>query len=323
MTHILLVGAGQLGSRHLQALAQLNPDVDITVLDPSTESLGIAKERYEAVSTETSPKAQFLSSSLEVSQTFDVCIIATNASIRLAVIQQLLQQVTIKNFVLEKILFQSVDQLNEAKALIESYSVNTWVNCPRRMFPLYRELKKRLLGRTNIELTVNGNDWGLACNAIHFIDLWSYLTGESKHKLTLNDLQPQIFDSKRPGYKEVFGTLRGKSVSSSFSLTCNPPDAAEIPLTVHIESDGLSIAIDESKKICTLKDASGHEETMHFDILYQSQLSNTIIESIVTTGSCELTPFEESRAFHAPFLNEMLEFFNQHGDSNFTECPIT
>lgn len=323
MTHILLVGAGQLGSRHLQALAQLNQDTDITVLDPSEESLDTAKQRYEQVATETSPNAYFLSSSLEANQIFDACIIATNASIRLAVIQQLLQQATIKNFVLEKILFQSVEQLNEAKALIKSYSVNTWVNCPRRMFPLYQELKKRLDGHSNIKLTVNGNDWGLACNAIHFIDLWSYLTGEVNYELALDSIQAQIFESKRPGYKEIFGTLKGKSPSSSFSLTCNSADAVKIPLTVNIESDGLIIEIDESKKICTLKDANGQEEIINFDILYQSQLSNIVIERILTSSDCELTPFEESCAFHTPFLSKMLDFFKQHSDSNLTQCPIT
>ena len=41
----LLVGCGQLGSRHLQALASLALISNIEVLDPSAESLELGKQR--------------------------------------------------------------------------------------------------------------------------------------------------------------------------------------------------------------------------------------------------------------------------------------
>ena len=46
---IAVIGAGEVGSRHLQALALLKRPVKIFVVDPSNESLRIAKERFQQV----------------------------------------------------------------------------------------------------------------------------------------------------------------------------------------------------------------------------------------------------------------------------------
>jgi len=43
---IALIGAGQLGSRHLQGLAKISYDCNITVVEPSMESMEQTKLRY-------------------------------------------------------------------------------------------------------------------------------------------------------------------------------------------------------------------------------------------------------------------------------------
>ena len=40
----LIIGAGQLGSRHLQGLLKLTQEQVVYVLDPSNDSLSIAKQ---------------------------------------------------------------------------------------------------------------------------------------------------------------------------------------------------------------------------------------------------------------------------------------
>ena len=46
---ILIAGAGQLGSRYLQGLANCQNNLNIFVLDISEQSLQIAKQRWEQV----------------------------------------------------------------------------------------------------------------------------------------------------------------------------------------------------------------------------------------------------------------------------------
>ena len=47
MKTVLVIGAGQLGSRHLQALKLVQNDLSISVVDPFQASLDVAKERFE------------------------------------------------------------------------------------------------------------------------------------------------------------------------------------------------------------------------------------------------------------------------------------
>ena len=46
ITNIAIIGAGQLGSRHLQGLKKAQLPMNIFVLDASEESLTICEQRY-------------------------------------------------------------------------------------------------------------------------------------------------------------------------------------------------------------------------------------------------------------------------------------
>ena len=59
MALIKIVGAGQLGSRHLQALQSIRTPLDIHVIDPSPESLKVAEERFHAAAGETKHSVRF------------------------------------------------------------------------------------------------------------------------------------------------------------------------------------------------------------------------------------------------------------------------
>ena len=47
MKKVYLIGAGQIGSRHLQALKSVSQPLSIKVIDPFQNSLDVAKQRYE------------------------------------------------------------------------------------------------------------------------------------------------------------------------------------------------------------------------------------------------------------------------------------
>jgi ornithine cyclodeaminase/alanine dehydrogenase-like protein (mu-crystallin family) len=47
MRQLVIVGAGNIGSRHLQALKLVKTPLKIHVIDPSMNALKISKERYD------------------------------------------------------------------------------------------------------------------------------------------------------------------------------------------------------------------------------------------------------------------------------------
>ena len=49
MNRIVLIGAGQLGSRHLQGLAKCKLPISIEVVEKSNSAINTAKERFEEI----------------------------------------------------------------------------------------------------------------------------------------------------------------------------------------------------------------------------------------------------------------------------------
>lgn len=324
MYHILIVGAGQLGSRHLQASASIELPVEISVVDPSQESLNIAQERLKQIdrSSSVSNVAFYNKLSSLDNKNVDICVLATNAQHRLAVLKELLSCCGVSNLILEKILFQSVKQMGVATELLSLNSVNAWVNCPRRMFPLYNTLKNKLGTEGFVNVKVTGNDWGLACNAIHFIDLWSFLSGRQDYDLDLSKLKSNIVNSKRKGFKEVEGSIVGRGGRSAFLLTCNIENRAA-SFEVEISSENFIIQVNEIEGKCRVVELAIESEHIEFSRPLQSQLTQQIVSEILKKNSCGLTQYNESVLLHAPYLSAMLSFFNKHEAVTYSECPIT
>jgi len=90
ISHIAIIGAGQLGSRHLQGLSRIKQEINISVIDPNPFALEIARQRF--VEMPENPLIQsvaYLDSFVEFVQPVELAIIATNADVRRNVIEEL------------------------------------------------------------------------------------------------------------------------------------------------------------------------------------------------------------------------------------------
>jgi len=204
MPHIAIIGAGQLGSRHLQGLARTELAMKISVVDPSLNSLHLAKKRYlEIRSNKNVRQIRFFDSIQDINSDIDIAIIATNADVRKSVIESLLNYVHVGNFILEKVVFQSLEDFQIVIRRFNKNGINAWVNCGRRLWPIFNEIKGELLDKSDITLIISGNNWGMACNTIHMLDIFSYLTGEKDISILECDLNNRIYKSKRDGFFEL------------------------------------------------------------------------------------------------------------------------
>ena len=119
---ILIVGAGQLGSRYLQGLALSNLSLNIFVYDINEISLDTAKNRWEEVNNSNSKKVNFITTYDTVPLEIDLAIISTTANVREAIITTLSDKFHIRNWVLEKVLTQSIESLNKINTLLIFFS---------------------------------------------------------------------------------------------------------------------------------------------------------------------------------------------------------
>lgn len=321
--NVVIIGAGQLGSRHLQGLKSSNIGMSIFLVDPSVGALAVALDRYDQIETEAADKSVALLESIELlPDDLDLVIIATNSGVRANVTRSLLSGKSVRNIVFEKFLFSSLSDYPLVLSLLKEKGVNAWVNCPRRMFSHYKLLKELLKDEVHVHYSLTGGEWGLACNAIHFIDCFAFTSKLKDYKVTDLELDDEVIESKRAGYIEFTGTIKGTiSSDKTFSLT-SIKDSQTSPVII-IKSDNWDIEIKETEGEMKLINRKGTSETHHIDSLFQSQLTGVLAKQILLAGNTELTSFEESVHLHLGFLKPLVDFYNEKTGKIADNCPIT
>ena len=315
--HCLLVGAGQLGSRYLQGLAGVDRQLTITVVDPSSASLDVARQRLAEVRPTTAHEVRFSSFLDEVPKRFDLALVATPASCRPVVVDAITARHEVDAWILEKVLAQSAQQVEQIEKTF-SGRTRVWVNTPRRLMGWYQAIKDRLIagGPAVLKVRVSGGHWGLACNSIHFIDLVSWWTGAKVDCIDgcgLGGWQP----AKRSGFQEVFGSL-GVDFrdGSSLELSCNQSDAQ---LMIEVETPAGTWLIQEAAGKAV--GPSGQE--IAGQLTFQSALTAPLVEQILNAGRCELPTLADSSAQHRPFLDALLQHWNRSQSRDDLAVPIT
>lgn len=322
MFNIAIIGAGQLGSRHLQGLKSAPVSMRIQLVDPSEDSLEKAKERYEQI--ETNPQIEAIEYLTEINQLaaeLDVVIVATGSKPRSAILVELLSKKTVRNLILEKVLFPVVEQYDQIYHLLQAKGLldRTWVNCPRRVFEGYRRLRTELQPAVHVIYEKTGVNWGLGCNTIHFIDHYAFLTGDTVFSpFDVSGLDPVIHDSKRTGYVEFTGTIVGHTNRGN-TLRITSAAQEEIPNLLTITADGVLYEVDET----TGQIEKEGQLWGHVEMKYQSALTGGIVEQLLCRDSCELTPYVDSVRFHLAYLQPLVAYYNKLTGKNEDNCPIT
>jgi hypothetical protein len=325
MINIAVIGAGQIGSRHLQALSQLNKITNIQIVDPNYKSLERAREKFLQVpKNKDIQRVEYLNNITDLKNSLEIVIVATNSDVRREVIEKLLLQKKVRYVILEKVLFQKIKDFAVVNDLLVRNNVKTWVNCPRRMNNFYKQLKFKFKKVKKVDCRVSSSNLGIGCNSIHFLDLFAFLTGQTNFVLFSDQLDSNIIISKRQGFIEFTGTLYGKSSGGS-NIAITSYLKGNAPLIISISSEVINCLIreDEGKAWISEKVNNWTWEEVIFTIPYQSQLTNLVVQDILDTGKCDLTKYEESWNIHVPLLKSLLFYLQKQKMEEIDLCPIT
>jgi predicted dehydrogenase len=329
--NISIIGAGQIGSRHLQALAHLKESTRIQLVDPSKSSLEVACQRFHST-YKGDPKRivlQTFSTIKDLDEYQDVAIVPTDAMIRSKVIKELIQIKNIKAMIFEKVLFQTEKEYFEIDSLLQAKNIPAWVNCMLRATDFFKNLKTLLDWDKTIHMRVEGIDWGLACNGIHFLDLFSFLTGCSDFEFTDVKFHQVIQDFKRPESKEFIGEMVGRnSKGHQLIMNCKEGDTVSKHLrglkTIYIDNGTTEHYITVYPDQVTHRTLTGKSETEVTEPLpLQSQITHRFIEDVVRSGSCALPTYPDSMILHLCLIREFLSHLIKITGKNVTRCPIT
>ncbi|WP_421945859.1 Gfo/Idh/MocA family oxidoreductase [Pedobacter sp.] len=320
----LIIGAGQLGSRHLQALLRLELDQEIYILDSSVDSLKVAQTRAQEIPNQHI--THFITDWAELPVEFDLVIVATGANARSFIVKKLMDNYDVKNLILEKVLFQDLVSYEEIRSLLLEKGTPTWVNHPRRMFPHYQNIKK-IISETNekVVFSLVGSNWGLACNALHFIDLFAFLSNSTVENLNFDWIDDVIHESKRPGNIEFTGTVNGIFENKNiFSLSALDGQIGDISLYISTNSNRWIVQEGAAQNIIHMSKESGFKPMIStFENEFQSTLTTKLAKSIFETGSCALPSYKEACASHIPFITASLKKYVELTGIETNSCPIT
>lgn len=320
------MGCGEIGSRHLQALAKMEIPVRIWAIDPNSISLKTAKTRFEEIpKNENIQSIKFESEIPKNLGNMDLCIISTTSKIRFFVFKQIIEKVFCKNIIFEKILFQKEEQFTEAAKIIEDKKIKCWVNNFRREEEYWGKIKEYFVNKGNFKLYYGKSDWRLCTNAIHIMDLIEWLSNEKIVELDGSSLDNKIYESKRSGFIELTGKIIGKTSNKGTFEMHAIKDIQDNEVEFEISNQDTRLFVNEAKGegILMRKKNNWEPEKHRFQIRFQSDRTQETSKLILETGNCNLPTFNESADTHKPLLRSMIKHLNKISDSKYDSCPIT
>lgn len=318
---VLLVGAGNLGARHLQGLASSSNLLRIFVLDSNLDALQAAQKRWlDAIGTNKTKKLVTFHTELgDAPSVVDLVIIATTAHRRVDLVRALKKHALIRYWVFEKILTQSALELDQLLLVLGS-ETQAWVNTPRRMLTWHKLIRNHLTKQKPLHLRVGGKAWGLACNSIHFLDMLAWFSGEMLTHISTVGLAKKWIESKRPGNWEIMGKFEAHfSRGSTATVTVEQGDPVDLSYQFRIEDGDLFWSIDEENGTAIRSDGLSVPGRLPF----QSEVTPLLVDEILSTGKCELPSLEISAETHRVFLDAMLMHWKKTVDASATTVPIT
>ena len=103
MKTVVIIGAGQLGSRYLQSLSRSAYPLDIWTMDIDTASLETARRRYEEVSGKDRKNQVHYVQRMDMFPLYiDVAILSSTSKPRYSILYDLLNRAKVSYILLEK-----------------------------------------------------------------------------------------------------------------------------------------------------------------------------------------------------------------------------
>ena len=324
---VLFVGSGQLGSRHLQAAGMVPSVTEIEVVDPIPAALAVARDRLAEVTHQRGDlPTRWLTSLSEASPKGALCVVATQAAGRAALVAEIAETLGYRSFLLEKVVTQSVEEYESLLRLAEHHGLSIWVNCKTRAYPFHKRVKSLLDPAEPVVLAEVGGNHGLGNNGVHTADLFMFYDGGDRIDPVGSRVDPVLHPSKRGSTVfDLSGALYGSTAKGSqFSLTYQAGHVAAPSTTIATPS--YRCVVDQMNRWAWESDAASGWvwRPVPFEgDLTVSNMSRAFIADILATGACELPTLADCAPAHRFILGELLPHFRRLMSPSLEACPVT
>ncbi len=212
--------------------------------------------------------------------------------------KKIVKNFNVKFFIFEKVVFQDPKEYELTKKIIKKGKIKCWINCPRRTWSIYKNLKKKIIKNEKVSIVVSGSKWGLLSNSVHFLDLFTFLTGRSNLDLNLDKLNKRFFETKRKGFFETQGNI---SVKTKFGDKLKLIDKKK-------QTKNKFIFKLKQRKPIFYYDQFNPKN--NFKAPYQSEETIKHVKNILTHNKCNLPSYLKTFNYHklfSQYINKILE----------------
>lgn len=321
--HIALVGAGNIGFRHLEGILKITDlKLKIWIFETNSDVTEGVKNKLKELSLGSNIEIKI--NDKNIPENIQLGIIATNSNTRGNAIKSLLDVTLPEVLILEKVLFQDPKEYSFFEDLFQKLGIKVYVNHPRRAQPTYQFIKSNFDLKENIQIVVESNNWGMACNGLHFIDMVCFITNSQVTSIDTNELDDKVFESKRKGFWEVSGLLNINFENNiNLKLISNLNYDGFSPIKVKINTSNSEINISESENTTINLQSNTEVFSKTFPMHYQSTIATFLVREILVEKKCSLSEYSFASQTHLKFINSLIEFFDNKLNKKESICLIT
>ncbi len=197
---ITIIGLGNIGLRYLEGILKIRYVKTINLIE---KDLHFLEKKLLNFSTKDRIiyKEELITNRIINS---DLIIVSTPSKERFEVCEKLINVGYLGDLLLEKFLFPNLNTLEKAENLFKTYPSKIYVNQWMR-----KTFISNILNQKDINtISIQGDNLGLLCNSVHFIDLVIERLKINDFKIDSQKSQiKKIFKTKRKGYTDICGRL--------------------------------------------------------------------------------------------------------------------
>jgi hypothetical protein len=309
MTKILIIGTGNIGKRHLQAISNLDIDYSISCYDISEESLNsvhkfIKENNLEMKNLKLENNLDTLLSEVDKKT---IIVIASTVNGRKEILKNTIEKDPLA-IIVEKPVSQTDEDYLEIIKLNKEKEIPIYVNFSRHAYPDYQNILKNIKEEKLSGFISFFPNVGFGCNGSHILDLAVWLSGAKDYEITDSKVT-STFESKREGFSDFSGSLTLKLAETNCIINIGNFDT--LP-SIELTSENKTIKIIESlgKKI-TIEQGKDPKVEDFYSVPC-SKMTDKVIQDILNKRKPNLPTLSESYLAH----KILFEFMKKHNIGN-------
>jgi predicted dehydrogenase len=296
--NIAIIGLGNIGKRHLQAVSRLDFFEEINCYDIMEISLNSVSDFCEKNMIKTEKiKLVFQFDDLlkKISQN-TIVIVATIAKGRYGVLKTIIDRNPLA-VIAEKPLCQNIMEYEDIVNYSKKNGTNIFINFSRHCYSAYQTINEYLNNEEfKVKHFVAFFSGGMACVGIHIIDLATWLLKGASFKLKYSKKE-EVYETKRTGYSDFSGEmlLNINEESNCFFMA----ERKQMPIMIDINTEKKQLRIFESAdKMVVVNSDSDGINLSDYEIVNTSQITDKVIEDIMNKKKPQLPDIFESYLAH-------------------------